>query len=100
MGSSVYTSMVALYLIDTFNLAAVAVGYVTLSGSTVAVFTNFLFVFLSGKFGMWFVSHGGALWFGIALFIAPLLHGVLYGTNTAYPFYLGAGCCVGAAFVL
>merc|ERR1719319_1126472 len=134
MGSSVYTSMVALYLIDTFDLAAVAVGYVTLSGSTVAVFTNFLFVVLSGKFGMWFLAtmtFGVGVGFGVAMpaynsmavslataktrgkvsglinaasgvsqVIGPLLHGVLYGIDTAYPFYLGAGCCVAAAFVL
>lgn len=158
MGSTVYTSMVALYLIDEFALATVAVGYVTLSGSTVAVFTNFLFVFLTKKFGMWFVTMGGALWFATALIIAPslglwgflaamvfgvgvgfgvampaynsmavslanaksrgrvsglinaasgvsqvigpMVHGALYGTDTAYPFYVGAGCCVGAAMVL
>jgi len=158
MGSTVYTSMVALYLIDEFALATVAVGYVTLSGSTVAVFMNFLFVFLTKKFGMWFVTMGGSLWFATALIIAPslgvwgflaamvfgvgvgfgvampaynsmavslataksrgrvsglinaasgvsqvigpMLHGALYGTDTAYPFYVGAGCCVGAAAVL
>merc|ERR1712013_363148 len=152
MGSTVYTSMVALYLIDEFALATVAVGYVTLSGSTVAVFTNFFFVFLTKKFGMWFVTMGGSLWFAFALLIAPslnvwgflaamvfgvgvgfgvampaynsmavslataksrgkvsglinaaagvsqvigpMLHGALYQMDTAYPFYVGAGCCV------
>lgn len=158
MGSTVYTSMVALYLIDEFALVPVAVGYVTLSGSTVAVFMNFVFVVATKKLGMWFVTMLGCLWFATALLIAPslgqwgflaamvfgvgvgfgvampaynsmavslanaksrgkvsglinaasgvsqvigpMVHGALYGIDTAYPFYLGAGCCAAAALVL